>query len=257
MAEEAPALVRDLAAVVRPPALEEDLAPALRLGEGGAERPVAVRRPRDRHRVVVHGAQLLGVEGRDAGEEHRQPRPALPRQGRVRALPLEGVGVVDPPQRPVVHRAHADAVGLDVVGQAVDVPVRVAGGAGELPLEGDVRAVEELLPPPDVRSLLRPAEVDPRHGLVARHVDDAQRVVERVRDPRRRAVRGDRDPPRVVLHRDASDHELGRGARASWEGRRGGPRRRSASGAPASSRRRSPRPCPCRRSSRRPSSRRA
>ena len=68
---------------------------------------------------------------------------------RVRALPLEGVGVVDPAQRAVVDRAHADAVGLDVVGQAVHVAVGVAGGAGELALEGDVRAVEEPLAPAD------------------------------------------------------------------------------------------------------------
>ena len=93
--------------------------------------------------------------------------------------------------------------------------VRVAGGAGELPLEGDVRAVEELLAPADVRPLLRPAEIDARDGLRSRDVDHGQRVVERVGDPRRRAVRGDRDAARVVLHRDAGDHELATRRRAS------------------------------------------
>ena len=58
----------------------------------------------ERGLVQDHGGQRADMD----------VRGALARQGRVRALPLEGIGVVDPAQGPVVHGAHADAVGLDV-----------------------------------------------------------------------------------------------------------------------------------------------
>ena len=189
--------------------LENFPAAALGVGQGRAERPIAIRRPGDRTDIVIHSGKLFGRERSQPREEDRQPRPALPAQTGIGAFPLEGGGVEDAAERAVIHGADADAVGLDVVGQAVNMAVRVAGVAGELAAEGDGGVVEHPLAEAGLGDFGRAAEVDAIDGLERRQVDDGQRIVEGTGDEGPAAVGRNQDAARVGFGGDVLDDEFG------------------------------------------------
>src|ERR1035437_3936574 len=190
MACGAPLAVWDLPAVGRRCG-EEDIPPPL-LGfspRPGRRRPA--RREREDERVEV--VQVLLPERVGAGQHLGEPGPALDPERRVLPRPLDRLGPREPVEVAVVDDVAAHAVDVEVVGQAVREPVRMARAAGELSPERGRGARGNPLSAPDQVVAPAVSEDDPSDRLEGPRVDGEDRVLEALGDPERAAVWAQRD----------------------------------------------------------------
>ena len=198
MTVDAPTGRRDQPAIVGAGPLEHGFAQALRLGQWGPESTMAIGGTGNRGDVELQSLELFGSERLDTREEHRESGATLALQGRIQSGPFERRRVEDPAQGPVVHRVYTDPVRLDVVGDAVDVAIGMAGVARELAPEGDIGTVKELLAPPGLGDHLGATEIDLPHRFEALQVDDRHRVIEGVGHIGGLVIGGDGDSPRAL-----------------------------------------------------------
>src|SRR5207302_1664550 len=114
-------------------------------------------------------------------------------------------------ERTVVNDIFAEAVRLEIPLQTVDRRIEVAVRAAKLPLEREIRRVEEALTAAEGVDAVRTAQVNRRGHLLRFGIDHAEGVVESIGNVEPLAVGREGNAARVVSDGNSCGHVLGCG----------------------------------------------
>jgi len=162
--------------------------------------------------------ELRGIETFGMEKIFGDARAALRFEIGIVTVPFEGSGFGDAAEGPIGNAIAAELRRFEIPGDAVDVIVGMAGGAGELSLEAEAGVVEEAFAAAELRSgLAGTAEIDFGLDALVREVDDGDAVVETIGDVGELAVGRDDYCGGIRFSGKAANDEFAGGVKAIGE----------------------------------------